>query len=265
MTRRPVLLYLHIPKTAGESLTKHIFDHYNDATGSSEEGGWFSSGVYYFPGQLGFMRRVEANYPDDVVQALRRSDLRAAVGHFSFGLHLLIDEPITYATMVRHPVERILSLYCHLKRWPSYDRYPPWLERVGLRPLEADTSLDEFIRNYPLRELDNDQTRRVAGKDPGYGSCSPRLLDMARSNIERFFSFVGVTERFEESLQVVADVLGWSLEFPAYKKNVNEQRAPTSSVPPETKAAILERNTLDLELYSFANEWLDGRLRSIRV
>jgi hypothetical protein len=271
MTHVPVLLYLHIPKTAGQSFTNVAFDQYNDSTGSCDEENMFCSGVYYFPGEPGFMRPARADQPYCVVQpygivrALRRSDLRAVVGHFSFGLHTLVDRPTTYTTIVRHPVDRVVSLYHHVKRWPQYGQNEPWLERVGLRPLEADTPLDDFIRNYPLRELDNDQTRRVAGKDPEYGACTRALLDTAKSNMERFFSLIGVTERFEETLRVAADVLGWSIETADDKRNVNEQRAPTSSIPREAIEAILERNALDLELYSFANEWLDNRLHAIQA
>jgi Sulfotransferase family len=197
---------------------------------------------------------------------IRRSDLRAVLGHFSFGLHALLDRPAIYATMLRHPLERVVSLYHHLKRWPAHKTQGWfWLERVGLKPLDSNTSLDEFIRTYPLRELDNDQTRRVAGSNPSYGACSRSLLDMAKANIERHFSFIGVTERFEESVRVAAHLLGWSVQPRDYRKNVNEQREPTSSVPPETREAILERNWLDLELYTFANQWLDKRLRVIHA
>jgi len=86
------------------------------------------------------------------------------------------------------------------------------------------------------------------------------LLKSAKSNIEQHFSFIGVTERMEETLRVAADVLGWSIQPRARKKLVNERRIPTSLIPLRTREAILERNELDLELFSFANEWLNDRL-----
>jgi hypothetical protein len=193
---------------------------------------------------------------------MRRKDLRAVVGHFAFGLHGLIDRPATYATVFRHPIERIASLFYHLKRWPKYGRNEPWLQAAGYRPLESNASLEDFIRDYPLRELDNDQTRRIAGEDPQFGGCTSSLLKLAKSNIEQHFSFVGVTERFEDTLRVAADVLSWSTQPVARKILVNERREPTISMPAITREAILERNAFDLELYSFANEWLDKRLRA---
>jgi hypothetical protein len=227
----------------------------------------FCSGVYYYPGEPDLVRPCRGDQPygivqpDSVVRALCRSDLRAVVGHFSFGLHTLVYRPTTYLTMVRHPLDRVASLFYHLKRWPRYGENEPWLERVGLSPLGADTSLHEFVRTYPLRELDNDQTRRVAGMDPEYGKCDRSLLDLAKANIEQIFSFVGVMERFEECVQAAADLFGWSVQPSDYRENENTERRPTSSIPRETREAILERNDLDLELYAFANEWLDEHRR----
>jgi Galactose-3-O-sulfotransferase len=263
-----VLMYLHIPKTAGTSLTDIIYDQYSDSSGSCEEAGMFREGVYYYPGEPGFVRPCKAeqvyriNQPSTISNAMRRSELRVVAGHFSFGLHMLIDRRTTYVTMLRHPVERIVSLYFHLKRWPSHGDNKPWLERVGLRPLH-ETSLDEFIQNYPLCELDNDQTRRVAGEDPEFGHCTLSLLQKAKSNIERHFCLVGVAERFQETLRVAADVLGWSADGRNYKKLRNEYRSSTSLVPSKTQELILKQNALDIELYSFANDWLTDRLRTI--
>jgi Sulfotransferase family len=263
-----VLLYLHVPKTAGSSMTNVIYDQYNDSTESCEEAGWFCEGVYYYPGEPGFVRPCWADRPYRIVppsrilKALSRGDLRVVAGHFMFGLHALIHRPATYATMLRHPIERIVSLYYHLKRWPQYWDNEPWLARAGLKPLEPETSLDDFIRDYPLRELENDQTRRIAGKDPEFGGCTRSLLETAKSNIERHFSLVGVTDRFEETLRVAADVLGWSTQHQAGQQLVNEFRQPTSLIAPKTRETILERNALDLELYTFANAWLNERLSS---
>jgi hypothetical protein len=259
----PVLLYLHIPKTAGTSLTSVIYDQYNDSTASYDEGGMFCDGIYYYPGEPDLIR---AKHPfrtpqsPKILQSIKRTDLRAVVGHFAFGLHKFIDRPTTYATMLRHPVDRIVSLYYHLKEWPRYAENQPWLERAGHKPLNPEASFEDFVHDYALPELDNDQTRRVAGEDPEFGHCTRRLLELARSNLEEHFSLVGVTERFDETLLVATHILGWSSQPQGVKKLMNEHRQPTSSIAPKTREAILDRNALDLELFLFANSWLNDHL-----
>ena len=96
----------------------------------------------------------------------------------------------------------------------------------------------------------------------------PSLADVlarcwrAKSNIRQHFSLVGTAERFEDTLRVAAGVLGWSTQPETVRLLVNEGRQPSSSITSITREAILERNALDLELYSFANEWLNDRLRT---
>jgi len=70
-----------------------------------------------------------------------------------------------------------------------------------------------------------------------------------------------VTERFDESLKSAADVLKWPNHPKAEKKLVNECRERNLFDTAGTREAIQGRNTLDLELYSFANKWLNDRLR----
>ena len=71
---------------------------------------------------------------------------------------------------------------------------------------------------------------------------------------------MGTAERFEDTLRVAAGVLGWSTQPETVRLLVNEGRQPSSSITSITREAILERNALDLELYSFANEWLNNHL-----
>ena len=105
------------------------------------------SGIYYFP--TGFsMQRNKYPVDHDVSKALLHDDLRAVVGHFCFGIHNRVLYPSIYASMLREPVERVISLFHHLK----------W---VGDIP--QDTTLEKFMDDEKIPESSNDQVYRIAG------------------------------------------------------------------------------------------------------
>jgi hypothetical protein len=256
MPRPPVLLYLHIPKVGGTTLSNCIHYHCGAAEPHKAEADpdypgtyMFHEGVYYF--WKGFFKEPDLAVPEYVRRALAREDLRAVVGHFWFGFHQYVRGPWAYATMLRDPVERTVSLYAHL------------VEHGFPRPLPyGGMSLREFATNPPFREVDNDQTRRLAGEEPELGRCTRAMLGRAKENLRRHFRVVGVTERFDETLMLLKAAFGWTQSLRYYPRNQTRDRPATSSLPPDTADAIRGRNELDLELYRFAQELLEDAVAS---
>ena len=81
--RPPVLLHLHLPKTAGTALNDALVEIYREGEWTEEENGWLVCGVYYT--HAGIEYYFVPN--DDARRVFQRSDIRAIVGHFPFGLH----------------------------------------------------------------------------------------------------------------------------------------------------------------------------------
>ena len=126
----PILLQLHIPKTAGSTfkklLNRQLFGgaKNGEPDRSTDPAIQIYEGVYYYP------RGLEENHPkisqgasdsevpEEVRKVLRRPDLRAVLGHFGFGIHRHIPRNSVYMTILRDPVDRVLSLYYHIRRWP---------------------------------------------------------------------------------------------------------------------------------------------------
>lgn len=228
------VLFLHIPKAGGTTLGEYVYNQSRVPEDSDE--GLLNAGVLFIP--YGFFKEPDLQVPEYIRPMLGRGDLRAVVGHFWFGVHEHIRRPWTYVTLLRDPVERVVSLYHYLK-------------------LEERMSLDEFAASPPFKEADNDQVRRIAGADPEIGGCTPAMLDAAKENLRRHFSVVGVTERFGETLVLLNRRLGWTKEVASYPRNVNPARRPTDSLPQSTIDAIRARNALDVELHRFASAWMD--------
>jgi hypothetical protein len=230
----PVVLFLHIPKAGGSTLGEYVYNQCCAPDARDDDP--LNAGVAYL--DYGFIKGSELTIPAHVVDLLGRRDLRAVIGHFWFGLHEHVARPCRYITLLRDPVERVVSLYYYAK-------------------LEDTMSLEEFARNPPFREVDNDQTRRIAGVNPPVGECTRAMLDVARENLRRHFDVVGTTERMEETLAQLNVKLGWNRDVVSFPRNVNTARPKSSLLTPEAVNAIRARNELDYELWRYASELLD--------
>lgn len=263
MQQDRTLLYLHIPKAGGTTLNAILFNQLNDGSNSCEESNLFHSGIYYYPGfgpGGGFLKDRDLAIPDEVRRVLGRSDLRAVVGHFWFGVHRHISRACDYVTLLRHPIDRVLSLYYHVKtHYPNHSQLRKEQYRARLvRPADIDgMSLEEFVEDPPFREVDNDQVRRISGIEPEPGGCTAHMLDEAKRNLRRHFAVVGVTERFDETLVLLKRKYGWTRDILYYPRNTNPARPATDTIPGAAREAILRRNDLDHELYRFAEAMLD--------
>jgi len=236
----PVVLFLHIPKAGGSTLGEYVYNQCCAPNASHDDP--LNAGVAYL--EYGFLKPDELVVPEHVVNLLGRPDLRAVIGHFWFGLHEHIARPCRYITLLRDPLERVVSLYYFAK-------------------LQDTMSLEEFARKPPFREVDNDQTRRIAGVNPPAGECTRATLDLARENLRRHFDVVGTTERMDETLAQLNVKLGWNREVVSIPRNVNTERPKSSLLTPEAVDAIRARNELDYELWRYASELLDESIGAV--
>jgi hypothetical protein len=234
--KRPLVLFLHIPKAGGTTLGEFIFNQCR--SDEDRDDGFLRSGVLFL--SYGFFKEAEG-VPAHVQSLLQRTHLRAVIGHFSFGLHQYLRQPSTYVTVLRDPVQRVVSLYHYLK-------------------LQDQMSLEDFVLKPTIKEVDNDQTRRIAGIDPAIGECTADMLTVAKQNLRNSFSVVGVTDRFDETLAVLKQRMGWAKDVASYPRNVNPVQRGAYSLSREVVDAIRSRNELDIELWSFASKLLDEAL-----
>ncbi|MFF2480236.1 sulfotransferase family 2 domain-containing protein [Paenibacillus sp. NPDC058071] len=213
MDTDPLLLFMHIPKTGGTSFTQSLLSNYPRLVQYYEVGNNLTLLEY----------------------CLEKAD--AFSGHFPFGYHLLTKRPCTYVTILRDPVEQIVSWFYFKYKNPSY----PEAYNIGL-------TLETYLREPAFdSEYVNLQTRLVSGE---IDVLFPNL-SLAMANLDRYFSFVGITELYEESLFLLSKRMGWKLKH--YKKlNTTPNRPRKSEVSEEAIRLIRQKNELDIELYSYA-------------
>ena len=164
-----------------------------------------------------------------------------------YGIHEFLPQGATYITMLRDPVARVLSAYYFILRRPLNPLHRKLKsERLGV---------EDCLRLFPERH--NLQCRFVAGiKDTAIND--ERLLDLAKENLTRSFSVVGISERFDESLTLIGAVSGWKLPFYENKKVAKSRPV----VEPTLAELIREHNHLDVELYEFGKTLFEQTLRT---
>jgi hypothetical protein len=233
------LIFLHIPKAAGTTLQQIIERQY--------------------PTEANYTFGASATESVAAFKALpeeKRHAIRVLKGHMGFGLHTYLREPSTYITFLRHPVSRYISYYHHVLRSPVHYLYEE-------KRMPRNTSLEAFVRGQFTIELNNGQTRLLAGEDglwqeTPFGEWPPDMLEKAKANLDAFFSVVGVAERFDESLLLLQRRLGWRNILYA-RENVAPQT--TAVLPPNLRQEIERQNELDLALYRYAQSRLEAEIK----
>ena len=128
---RPVLIFLHLPKTGGSSLREFL----------KAKCGHKNYYQTYWSEATGLGDRDYLNQFIALPQEERdRFDL--IMGHFSYGLHRFLSRPCVYVTLLRNPLERFCSFYLQLLR-------------------DHPHSLELAARNYSIEEYLQD---REAGR-----------------------------------------------------------------------------------------------------
>ncbi len=234
----PTVLFLHIPKAGGRSLYKALERNYaaNDT---------YCIGVNTASAMQKFI-----NLP-----LQHRARIRLVRGHMPFGLHDHIPRNAVYITLLRDPVERVISHYYYVKRTPEHYLHSDITEH--------DTGLHDYITSSGCPELDNGQTRLLAGVDDNipFGELDDTILEKAQNNLHASFAAVGLTERFDETLLLFRKRLRWHA-LPLYaKQNVTRNRPPRDATPPATLRQIRTCNMYDQRLYDEAASGFDKQVQ----
>ncbi len=179
-------------------------------------------------------RRLWLNYGADFSREAVPSDTACIHGHIPGRAYETAFPEHRIITMVRHPVQRVISNYYHFLHRP--DERNPDCRRLHERKL----SLVEFAE---LPNVRNEATRYVAGRAPDD------------------FDFVGITERYAESVLLYQRMLKIEWPLPVLHDNVNRERTtPTYPVSLKEYDRIAALNDLDLVWYERACRVFEGTL-----
>lgn len=254
------LIFMHLPKTGGMSM--------------------FTAFTALWRTAIADLYDVSARNGEIASQATKDPSKALYCGHFSFGLHEWLDRPAYYAAVLREPVSRIVSLYHYCQ--PMLKRYRELLQQHNgdMAWLRGQRNLSDYYFDFapwltgepnvesffasPSAELDNGMVRRFSGHGLDPAPCPESALAQAKLNIERYFSVVGLLDRYPDTLDLMSQTFG----LPALSENhVNKNRpeAREKLLPEAIMQKIRDMNRLDIALYEWVSARFDAQLQAPRA
>jgi hypothetical protein len=225
----------------------------------------------YYPGES-----KEHYYPSLLLEPPERlRTQRLIVGHTLYMMqHFLEREPI-YLTMLRDPVARVVSNFRHIQRVTNHPRHLRFRDSTLLEFLNTEEgesistnmqtfslAVDEDPRVFcqthtPENPWDLTPMMMAAARER---QSDESLLELAKSRLQNF-AFIGTTERFIQSIELLSYTFHWEPSPDVIHYNFDPER-PTS-IPDEAREIIVERSQLDFALHKLGREIMEQRLRDM--
>lgn len=209
------IFFLHIEKTGGTSVASALIDAVNDCS------------------------VIKWDAEDQIIQNLSNnkkfySDVRILCGHYNFGIHSKLEKDCVsfYFSILREPLDRVVSLYVYQRQTPGDAGY------------ELANSHD--INSYIIRLIDegsiwvnNFQTYRLTGLD----ECQSNFeaLNFIKKNID----CVITTEKIDKFLTLIL-----STNLRRYDKFTNSKTL-LNEITSDTKNKFYKLNQTDLYVYNY--------------
>jgi hypothetical protein len=232
-----VLYFSHIPKTAGMTFRTIMEDQFHCHE--------------ICPATL--------NKHMDSIPLEQMRNYRLFRGHLGF-----IDIPklipgkrLINVNILREPVARVVSHYDYIRRTPTDPRYDS-VKNATLEEFTEKLNLGKFGKNM--------QTYRVAKiAQFDIDRFTPEeMLEIAKQSLDQF-AFVGILEKFQESLFLLSYIFGWKPIYNSRKENASKKPKTKAELSPQTLEIIQAQTQLDRVLYEYAQNIFEQRLAEMKT
>lgn len=190
---------------------------------------------------------------------------KVIAGHHFYNIQSFTPRTPVYITMLRHPVERTISIYAHIRRSsPHYlhqivksqslldfvtdKRTQPQYINMQTRYIAADPPIAEIAKTLSPEAFQNLELERQIESFQTNGYSDPALLQRAQERLKQF-AFVGIAEQFDASVEVLCYTFGWPIPPAPKVFNVATNRPEHEEILPEVLEIIRENTQLDAALY----------------
>lgn len=221
------LFFVHIPKCAGSSFRQELKR-------------WYGQGALF----------LDTHDERTLRSAVDSCPVppRAIAGHIPFGLHDGLSVRPCYVSLVRHPLDRFISLYKHARRTPGHARHPA-ASRLDLEGFYDFTLGDERVRASTVGVQ-------------CYFLSRARTFEEARAVIDRRYALLAPTERYADFVAACAERFGQTFQQ-APPRNVGDDLAGTEVARAALERRIEADHLEDLRLYTYVRETFDARRGSL--
>jgi len=225
------LYFCHIPKTAGMTFRTIVEDYFD----------------------CNEICPATLNAQIDEIPQAELEKYRLFRGHLVFVNlpELLPNRNFVNVTVLRDPIARVISHYDYIRRTPGDPHY----EAVSNMTIEEFSQkltvgkVGKNIQTYYVAKTQRFHLEKLSGQD---------VLEIAKESIDRF-AFVGLLERFQDSLFLLSHIFGWRPILNSRKENASAAKKSYANLPASTLDRLRESSQLDIELYEYAQAIFNQR------
>ena len=218
---------------------------------------------------LGYERNHPTGGSDALTKSLDDDELQIILNQ-NKGIHCISSHSFKFPNkfsnfnvmvFIRNPIDQILSLYYTLcKRFSGGRELPDYANCDFRNNFNSFKNYSDYIsNNYGIKNYcKNFQTHNIDNF---------LNIDNAIKRLKEEFWFVGITERFDESILILKNKFkqrGIDFDINYLNRNVNNnriyKRSFVNSILNDYHENIINLNSMDIKLYDCANKILDKQI-----
>jgi len=224
-SRPKKILFDHLPKCGGSALNAYLKAHYPRRRTFATDGYTPIVSVDEFK-KLPERKR----YSYDLVK-----------GHLAHELLDFVHPECVKVTVLREPVERIVSHYYYAKRNPAHYLHG--------KIHDSDMGLEEYASSDLSGELRNWYTTHYSGMTAEDAESCPEESVANAFEVVNRYDVVGFLDNFPTFAETLRSLANLRCEYQNVKVNATEDRPALDRVDPAALATIQQVNHLDIALY----------------